>query len=123
MNLAVASKFIDGVKNDELSTMLATQYTPLSTNQPATEAKEYILLKPPIRSGYYGNCNNLPANQRNSWYKPRYDMDKRSSCANCSSTDHHVSACPTYKTGLKAIDFSLEEKHASEIDHEDFIGE
>ena len=30
MNLAVASKFIDGVKNDELRTMLATHYTPLS---------------------------------------------------------------------------------------------
>ena len=34
MNLAVASKFIDGVKNDELRTMLATHYTPLSTNAP-----------------------------------------------------------------------------------------
>ena len=32
MNLVVASKFIDGVKNDELRTMLATHYTPLSTN-------------------------------------------------------------------------------------------
>ena len=32
MNLAVASKFIDGVKNDELRTMLATHYRPLSTN-------------------------------------------------------------------------------------------
>ena len=34
MNLAVASKFIDGMKNDELRTMLATYYTPLSTNAP-----------------------------------------------------------------------------------------
>ena len=32
MNLAVASKFVDGVKNDDLRTMLATYYTPLSTN-------------------------------------------------------------------------------------------
>ena len=32
MNLAVASKIIDGVKNDELRTMLATHYTTLSTN-------------------------------------------------------------------------------------------
>ena len=32
MNLAVASKFIDGVKNDDFRTMLATHYTPLSTN-------------------------------------------------------------------------------------------
>ena len=34
MNQAVASKFIDGVKNDELRTILATHYTPLSTNAP-----------------------------------------------------------------------------------------
>ena len=37
MNLAVASKFIDGVKNDELRTMLATHYTPLSNNTPTPE--------------------------------------------------------------------------------------
>ena len=37
MNLAVASKFIDGVKNDELRTRLATHYTPLSTNVPTSE--------------------------------------------------------------------------------------
>ena len=105
MNLAVASKFIDGVKNEELRTMLATHYTPLSTNAPTPEelrlkSKEYLLLKPPSRSGYYknnyGSFNNGPANQGNNWYKPRDDMDKRRSCANCSSTDHHVSACPTY---------------------------
>ena len=57
MNLAVSSKFIDGVKNDELRTMLATHYTPLSTNAPTPEelrlkSKEYFLLKPPSRSGY-----------------------------------------------------------------------
>ena len=55
MNLAVASKFIDGVKNDEFRTMLATHYTPLSTNAPTPEelrlkSKEYLLLKPPSRS-------------------------------------------------------------------------
>ena len=75
MNLAVASKFIDGVKNDELRTMLATHYTPLSTNAPTPEelrlkSKEYLLLKPPSRSGYYknnyGNFNNGPANQWNN---------------------------------------------------------
>ena len=130
MNLAVASKFIDGVKNDELRTMLATHYTPLSTNAPTPEelrlkSKEYLLLKPPSRSGYYknnyGNFNNGPANQGNSWYKPRDDIYKRRSCANCSSTDHHVSACPTYKQGMKAIGFSLEDEDASELDHEDFM--
>ena len=54
MNLAVSSQFIDGVKNDELRTMLATHYTPLSTNAPTPEelslkSKEYILRKPPGR--------------------------------------------------------------------------
>ena len=118
MNLAVASKFIDGVKNDELRTILATHYTPLSTNASTPEelrlkSKEYLLLKPPSRSGFYksnyGNFNNGTANQRNNWYKPRDDMVKRRSCANCSSTDHHVSACPTYKQGMKALGFSLED--------------
>ena len=106
MKLAVASKFIDGVKNDELRTMLATHYTPLSTNAPTPEklrlkSKEYLLLKPPSRSGIYknkyGNFNNGQGNQGNNWYEARDDMDKRRSGANCSSTDYHVSASPTYK--------------------------
>ena len=130
MNLAVASKFMDGVKNDELRTMLAPHYTPLSTNGPTPEelrlkSKEYLLLKPPSRSGYYknnyGNFNSGPTNQANNWYKQRDDMDKRRSCANCSSTDHHVSACPAYKQGMKAIGFSLEDGDASELDHEDLM--
>ena len=48
-------------------------------------------------------------------------MDKRRSCANCSSMDHHVSACPAYKQGTKARGFSLEDKDASKVDHEDFM--
>ena len=60
MKLAVASKFIDGAKNYELRTMIATHYTPLSTNAPTPEelrlkSKEYLLLKPPSKSGYYKN--------------------------------------------------------------------
>ena len=86
MNLEVASKFINGVKYDELRTMLATHYTTLSTNAPTPEelrlkSKEYLLLKPQSRSGYYtknyGNFKKGPANQGNNWYKPRDDMDKR----------------------------------------------
>ena len=128
MNQAVASKFIDGVKNDELRTMLVTHYTPLSTNAPTPDelrlkSKEYLLLKPPSRSGYYknnhGNFNNGPANQGNNWYKPKDDMDERRSCAKCS--DHHVSAKPTYKHGMKAIGISLEDEDASEVDNEDFM--
>ena len=73
MKLAVASRFIDGVKNDELRTMLATHNTPLSTNAPTPDelklkSNKYLLLKPSSRFGYYknsyGNFNNGPANQR-----------------------------------------------------------
>ena len=48
-------------------------------------------------------------------------MDKRRSCAKCSLTDHHVSARSSYKQGMKAINFSLEDEDASEVDHEDFM--
>ena len=132
LNLAVASKFIDGVKNDELGTMIATHYPPFSTNAPTPEelrlkSKENLLLKPQSRCGYYKNeygiFINETANQDNNWYKPRDDIDRRRSCANCSSTDHHVSACPTYEEVLKAIGFSLEDEDASEVYHEDFMRE
>ena len=58
MNLAVASNFFDGVKNDELRTMLAMYYTTLSTNAPTPEdlrlkSKENFSQKPSSRSGYY----------------------------------------------------------------------
>ena len=33
-----------------------------------------------------------------------------------------MSACSTYKQGMKAIGFSLEDEDASEVDHEDFMG-
>ena len=48
-------------------------------------------------------------------------MDKRRFCAICSSKDHHVSACPTYKQGMKAIGSILEDEDASEVDHKDFM--
>ena len=32
-----------------------------------------------------------------------------------------MSARPTYKQGMKAISFSLEDEDASEVDHEDFM--
>ena len=74
MDLAVASKFINGVKRN-FERCLATHYTPLSTNAPTPEeqrlkSKEYLLQKPPMRSGYYktnyGNFNNGAANQANN---------------------------------------------------------
>ena len=51
------------------------------------KSKNYLLLKPPMRSTYYknnyGSFDNEPANQGNNWYKPG-DMDKRRSRAPCS---------------------------------------
>ena len=113
MHLAVPSKFIDGVNRNYIKRMLATHLRPLSAHSPTPEAlrlqsKEYVLLQPSMRSNYYkknyGNFNNGPANQGNNWYKSWNEMDKRRSCANCSSLDHLVSACPTYEQSMKAIE-------------------
>ena len=82
------------------------------------------MLKPPMRLSFFkinhGNFNNGFANHDISWYNLRDDMDKKRSGSNCSSTDHHVSACPTYKQSMNAIGFCLEDENASDIDHEDF---
>ena len=48
-------------------------------------------------------------------------MDKRRSRANCSSTDHHILACQTYKQGMKVFFFSREDQDASEVEYEDFM--
>ena len=61
-NLAIASKFMDGVKSDELKTMLATQFT-LSLDQVPSpddlrmKSCEYLLIKPRAQNRYsnYGN--------------------------------------------------------------------
>ena len=50
-------------------------------------------------------------------------MDMRLSCAICSSTEHPVSVCPTYKLGMNAVGFSLEDADATDIDHQDFMRE
>ena len=48
-------------------------------------------------------------------------MDKRRPCAICRPSDHHKSACPTYKQGMKAVGLSLEDEDKPEVDHEDFM--
>ena len=50
-NFSIASKFIDGVKSDDLRTMLATYYTLSKDNEPTPEeirqkSREYMLMKP-----------------------------------------------------------------------------
>ena len=69
----------------------------------------------------YGNFNPRSANQRDNWYNPRYDTDKKRYCANFSFIDHHLSVYPTYKQGVKAIGFSFEDEDPSVINHKDFM--
>ena len=58
--------------------------------------------------------------QRSSWYKPRDDMDKRRSCANCGSADHHVADCTTYKQGLKSLGYAPDEEDMSQMEEHEF---
>ena len=127
-NLAIASKFMDGVKSEELKTMLATHFT-LSLDQVPTpddlrmNSREYLLIKPRAQNRYsnYGNYSGTNIGANSSWYTPRDDMDKRRSCANYASMDHHVSACSAYKQNMEAIGYFLDDVDATDEDHEEYI--
>ena len=43
-------------------------------------------------------------------------MDKRRSCANCGSTDHHVADCTTYKQGMKSLGYAPDEEDMSQME-------
>ena len=128
-NFSIASKFIDGVKSDDLRTMLATYYTLLKDSAPTPEemrqkSREYMLMKPKKYS-YSENRNTQGGSQpqRSSWYKPRDDMDKRRSCANCGLADHHVADCTTYKQGMKSLGYIPDEEDMSQMEeHEYYSG-
>ena len=60
-NFSIASKFIDGVKSDDMRTMLATYYTLSKDSAPTPEemrqkSREYMLMKPKKYS-YSDNMN------------------------------------------------------------------
>ena len=128
-NFSIASKFIDGVKSDDLRTMLATYYTLSKDSAPTPEemrqkSREYMLMKPKKYS-YSENRNTQGGRQpqRSSWYKPRDDMDKRRSCANCGSADHHVADCTTYKQCMKSLGYAPDEEDMSQMEeHEYYSG-
>ena len=72
-NFSIASKFIDGVKSDDLRTMLATYYTLSKDSAPTPEemrqkSREYMLMKPKKYS-YSDNRNTQGGSQpqRSSW--------------------------------------------------------
>ena len=127
-NLAFASKFMDGVKSEELKTKLATHFS-LSLNQVSTpddlrmKSREYLLIKTRVQNRYskYGNYSGTNTGANSSWYKPRYDMNKRRSCANCGSMNHHVSACSAYKQNMKAIGHFLDDVDATDEDNEEYV--
>ena len=118
-----------GVKSDDLRTMLATYYTLSKDSAPTPEemrqkSREYMLMKPKKYS-YSDNRNTQGGSQpqRSSWYKPRDDMDKRRSCANCGSVDHHVADCTTYKQGMKSLGYAPDEEDMSQMEeHEYYSG-
>ena len=61
--------------------------------------------------------------QRSSCYKPKGDMDKRRSCANCGLEDHHVVDCPTYKQGVKTSGYTPDEEDKNQLEeHEIYSG-
>ena len=50
-------------------------------------------------------------------------MDKRRSCANCGSADHHVADCTTYKQGTKSLGYAPDEEDMSQMEeHEYYSG-
>ena len=125
-NFSIASKFIDGVKSDDLRTLLATYYTLSKDSAPTPEemrqkSREYMLMKPK-RYSYSDNRNMQGGSQpqRSSWYKPSDDMDKRRSCANCGSADHHVADCMTYKQGMKSLGYAPDEEDMSQMEEHEF---
>ena len=124
-NFSVASKFIDGVKSDDLRTTLATYYTRSKDNAPKEEmrqkSREYMLMKP--KKYPYSENRNMQGGsqpQRSSWYKPRDDMDKRRSCANCGSADYHVADCLTCKQGMKSLGYAPDEEDMSQAEEHEF---
>ena len=127
-NLAIASKFMDGVKSEELKTMLATHFT-LSLDQIPTpddlrmKSREYLLIKPRAQNRYsnYGNYSGTNTGASSSRYKPCDDMDKRRYCANCGSMEHHVSACSAYKQNMKAIGYFLDDVDSTVEDQKEYV--
>ena len=76
----------------------------------------------PKKSLYPENRNMQGGSQpqRSSWYKPKDDIYKRRSCANCGSADHHVADCTTYKQGMKSLGYAPDEEDMSQTEKHEF---
>ena len=80
------------------------------------KSNEYLLVRPMAQNcyNYYGNYSGMNTGAGSDCYKPRDDMDKRSSCAKWGSLDHHVSAYSTYEPDMKTIGYLLDDVDASD---------
>ena len=80
------------------------------------------MLMKPENSSFLDN-QNLQAGsqqQRSTWYKPRDDMDKRRSCANFESANHHVADCTSYKQGMKSLHYAPDEDNTDRMEEHEF---
>ena len=50
-------------------------------------------------------------------------MDKRRSCANCGSADHHVAYCTTYKQGMKSLGYAPDEEDMSQMEEHEYYSD
>ena len=110
-----------------MKTILATHFTLSADSVPTPDdlrmkSSEYLLIKPRVQNRYsnYGNYSGTKTGANSNWYRPRDDMDKTRSCANCGSMDHHVSACSTCKHKMKAIGYFLDDVDATDENHEEY---
>ena len=109
---------MNGVKSDELKTVLATDFILSAESVPTPE---YLLIKPRTRSRYskYGNYCGTNTGANSSWYRRRDEVDKRRSCANCGLMDHHVPARSTCKQNMEATGYLLDDVDATHECHEE----
>ena len=49
-------------------------------------------------------------------------MDKRRSCANCSSADHHRANCTSYNKGMKSLGYAPDEDDMNQMEEHEFYG-
>ena len=50
-------------------------------------------------------------------------MDKRRSCANCGSADHHVADCTTCKQSMKSLGYAPDEEDMSQMEEHEFYSD
>ena len=121
-NLAIASKFMDGVQSGELKTILATHFT-LSLDQVPTpndlrtKSREYLLInrgRKTVTTIIATTAEQTLARTPVGTDLDNDGIDKRRFSANCGSMDHHVSACSAAKQNMKAIGYFLADIDATD---------